>query len=77
MIDGPVAEMIERNKTRDNFKLPPWIADIRPQGLKTGGAVAILTCADPRIDPREIFVLDAAPGRLSHFEPALEGAEAN
>jgi hypothetical protein len=63
-IEGPIGDMLERNKVRDTFKLPPWIAERRPFALKSGSVVALLTCADPRIDPRKIFVLDGTPGML-------------
>lgn len=65
MIDGPVGDMIARNLERQDFKKPPYLADRRPLAFQTGGAVVLLCCADPRLDPRKIFVLDGTPGTYS------------
>ena len=62
MIDGPVGDMITRNRERQDFKKPPYLADRRPLALQTGGAVVALLCADPRLDPRKIFVLEGLLG---------------
>lgn len=63
MIEGPVGDMIERNHARQDFKMPPYLADRRPEALATGGTVVALLCSDPRLDPRKILVLDGTPGR--------------
>jgi hypothetical protein len=65
MIEGPVGDMIARNRLRDNHKVPPYLADRRPKAMETGGVHVALFCSDPRIDPRKILVLDGTPGK--HF----------
>jgi hypothetical protein len=63
MIDGPVAEMLERNKTRNDHIVPPYLADRLPEAMETGGVIAALFCSDPRVDPRKILVLDGTSGK--------------
>lgn len=65
MIEGPVGDMVERNHAREDFKVPPYLADRRPQALESGRSVVALLCSDPRLDPRKILVLDGTPGTYS------------
>lgn len=69
MIEGHIGDMIQRNRARQDFHAPPYLADRRPLALSTGGTVIALTCSDPRLDPRKILVLDGTPGTYLSFLP--------
>jgi hypothetical protein len=71
MIEGPVGDMLERNHAKQDFKVPPYLADRRPLALKSGGSVVALLCSDPRLDPRKMLVLDGTPGKYG-LSPAVE-----
>jgi hypothetical protein len=62
MIEGPVGDMLKRNKAKEGYTPPPALNDISQMLLETRVAIVVLACADPRIDPGKALGLDGGEG---------------
>jgi hypothetical protein len=63
MIEGPVGDMLERNHARQDFTPPPYLAHVRPMIRQSEGAIIVLICSDPRLDPLKILAIDGVNGK--------------